>query len=245
MKDEAIIFHRETKHSPGGFPKGRGGAEPIFFKEYPTSPFFELPDPPKLEKPSLTEVISRRRSRRTFVREPITLNTLSGLLYYTLGVTERVPAYGMINYPLKAAPSAGALNPIELYVASFMVEGLKGGLYHYNAIEHGLSHLMEGDLRDVFERISMGQEFVRDSAVIIIFTAFYERTRWRYGLRGYRYVHIDGGCAGENLYLVAEAFGLGTVMIGAFYDDMLADLLQLEEDKEFPLFFMPVGKTTG
>lgn len=242
MKDEAIIFHNETKHLPGKFLKGRGGAEPEFFKEYPTSVFYELPEPPRLDKPSLTEVIMKRRSRRSFIREAISLEILSGLLYHTLGVTDRVPAYGIGNYPLRAAPSAGALNPIELYVASFMIDGLKEGLYHYNALKHGLSHLIEGDLRDVVDRISMGQEFVRNAAVIIIFTAFYERSKWRYGLRGYRYVHIDGGCAGENLYLVAEAFGLGTVMIGAFYDDMLRDLLQLDEEKEFPLFFMPVGK---
>jgi len=242
MKDEAMIFHSDTKHSPGKLLKGRGGVEPPFFKEYPTSIFYKLPAPPKLEKPSLTEVISKRRSRRSFERKTISLETLSGLLYYTLGVTEKVPAYGMENYPLKAAPSAGALNPIELYVATFMVDGIKEGLYHYNAVRHGLSHIMEGDLKDMFDRISMGQEFVKDAALIIIFTAYYQRTKWRYGLRGYRYVHIDGGCAGENLYLVAEAFGLGTVMVGAFYDDMLTNLLQLDEEIEFPLFFMPVGK---
>jgi len=238
--DEALEFHELTVYRPGRYSKGAGGREPEFIREFPTAPALQLPEPKGIEAP-VGNVIVKRRSKRAFRKEALDLLSLSTLLFYTLGMTEQVDAYGMRGYPLRAAPSAGALNSVELYVAIFNVKNAKEGVYYYDYLNHRLSHLIEGDLRDAFRDISMGQDFVGDASSIFIFTALYERIRWRYGIRGYRYVHIDGGCAAENLYLVCEALGLGTVIIGAFYDTLLSNLLGLDTSKEFPLFFMPVG----
>jgi nitroreductase len=54
-------------------------------------------------------------------------------------------------------------------------------------------------------------------------------------------VHIETGHAAQNVYLQAGALGLGTVVIGAFDDQSLRELVGLEEG-EHPLYLMPVGR---
>ena len=90
---------------------------------------------------------------------------------------------------------------------------------------------------------ALGQECVRDAAIDIVFTAVYERTTRKYGERGIRYAHMEAGHAAQNVYLQAVTMNLGTVTIGAFYDDQVKEVLNLPEDEE-PLYIMPVGRKT-
>ena len=75
---------------------------------------------------------------------------------------------------------------------------------------------------------------------VLVITAVYERTMKKYGKRGRRYVHMDAGHAAENVYLQAEARGLGTVIMGAFDDERVQAVLGLPDDHQ-PLGLMPVG----
>jgi len=82
---------------------------------------------------------------------------------------------------------------------------------------------------------------VKESALVIVFTAVYERTTIKYGERGIRYVHMEAGHAAQNLCLQATALGLGVVTVGAFSDEQVAKLLNLP-DGEQPLYIIPVGR---
>ena len=142
----------------------------------------------------------------------------------------------------RAAPSAGALYPLEVYVVIGKggVVGLEPGIYHYNPHTHALELIKEGDYRDELCAACLGQPWVGKAPVSIVITAIYERTMVKYGKRGIRYVHIEVGHVGQNVYLQAVALGLGTVAVGAFYDEEVRKVLGVSEN-EHPLYVMPVG----
>jgi len=121
------------------------------------------------------------------------------------------------------------------------VEGIDGGIYHYNIDRHSLTLHYAGDARLELARAALDQEFIYQAPVNIVICALYERTAMRYGARGERYVHIEVGHAGQNIYLQAAALGLATVAIGAFYDEQVREVLRLDKPYE-PLYIMPVGR---
>ena len=78
--------------------------------------------------------------------------------------------------------------------------------------------------------------------VSLVLTAEYARIERKYGARGKRYALIEVGHAGQNIFLQAEALGLGAGIVGAFDDAGLARALQLPGVHE-PLIVLPVGHT--
>jgi SagB-type dehydrogenase family enzyme len=101
--------------------------------------------------------------------------------------------------------------------------------------------VLPGDKREDLFRSALYQEAIKEAPVTIVICAVYERTTRKYGERGIRYVHMEAGHAGQNIYLQAEALDLGTVAIGAFYDEAVARVLDLPKDI-VPLYLFPVGK---
>jgi len=196
----------------------------------------KLPPPRLKSELSVEEAISKRRSRREYLNEPLKLEEISNLLWAAQGITDLANNF-------RAAPSAGATYPLEVYVAvkkDGVVE-LSEGVYHYNPFEHVLEKHLDKDLSDELCSAAVSQRWVREAPVNIIVTAFYERTKERYGDRGTRYVHMEAGHVGENIYLQAESLGLGTVVVGAFHDDWVQRLLELPENQK-PLYIIPVGR---
>ncbi|HID41991.1 MAG TPA: SagB/ThcOx family dehydrogenase [Pyrodictium sp.] len=198
----------------------------------------KLPEPIEASGVDALAAIRSRRSRRKYGSEPLSLVELSSVLYYSVGVTGKAWWGG----PKRAYPSAGALQPIEAYVYASMVEGLARGIYHYNPGIHCLEPIKIGDYSRSLWEASLGQEHLRVAPAVIILTAVYSRTAWKYGLRAYRYVHWDAGFAGENIYIACEALGLATVAVGAFYDEVVCSLLDIDCDNEIPMLLFPVGK---
>jgi len=193
-----------------------------------------LPPPKRIGKMSLEEAISKRSSVRDYRDESISLDQLSQLLWAAQGITHG----GMF----RAAPSAGATYPLELFVVAGKVEGLKAAIYRYDAKSHSLNLYMEGDQRQRFaDATSFRQEFIAQVPVDIIICAIYERTSNFYGERGIRYVHMDTGHAAENIALQAVALGLDTVMVGAFDDAGVSKVMRLPDELK-PLYIIPVGK---
>lgn len=193
----------------------------------------KLPSPKLKGKVSVEEALLKRRSVRDYRDEPLTLEEVSQVLWAAQGVTD--------PRGFRTAPSAGATYPLETYLVVGRVEGLAPGLYHYDPAEHRLIRLNDQDLRAELAAAALGQGWVKKAAVDIVFAAVYKRTTQRYGNRGIRYVHMEVGHAGQNVYLEAVALGLGTVVIGAFHDDRVKKVLDLPED-EHPLYIMPVGR---
>ncbi len=196
---------------------------------------FDLPPPSRSGTMSVEEAISRRRSVRRYRREPLSLFQLSQILWAAQGITS---AQG-----LRAAPSAGATYPLELYVVVGRdgVDGLEAGIYHYNVENHSLSRHKGGDFRDALSAAALDEEFIAQALVDIVICALYERTVWRYGRRAERYVHMEVGHVGENIHLQAETLGLAVVMVGAFYDEEVSRVLDLGKEAK-PLYIIPVGK---
>ncbi|MCS7179180.1 MAG: SagB family peptide dehydrogenase [Anaerolineae bacterium] len=213
------------------------GPRPPALKTYPQSPRVSLPapHPPKVE---MWQVIAARRSRREYLPGLLSLEDLSALLYAAQGVTE--PRWGF-----RAAPSAGALYPIETYVAIHAVEGLEPGLYHYAVADHALEQIRLGDLRAPLVAAGIGQEMLGTAQVCFILTAVFQRTRWRYRERAYRYILLEAGHIGQNIYLAATGLGLGACAVGAFLDAQVNDLIGVDGSEEAVLYLLTVGKVAA
>ena len=176
---------------------------------------------------SLEEAISHRRSTREFSLESPTDEQLGQLLWAAQGVTD--PLHG-----LRAAPSAGALYPLEIYVAR------ADGVYQYDPRVHGLSRVDARDERAALGRAAFGQAAVVHAPFVLAIVGFVTRTRAKYGGRAERYVGLEAGHAAQNVLLEATALGLAAVPIGAFDDDVIRSALGLGDDAT-PLYLMPVG----
>jgi SagB-type dehydrogenase family enzyme len=118
---------------------------------------------------------------------------------------------------------------------------LEAGVYRYDPVAHGLREVRKGDVRKSLSRAAYWQKWAGAGAIALVFSAVYERTTGKYGERGIRYVHMEAGHAAQNVYLQAQALGLGTVIVGAFMDGWVKRVLRMQ-DEEQPLTIMPVGE---
>jgi len=181
---------------------------------------------------SLESVLQTRRSVREYARKPLTRDELAQLLWAAQGVTG--PG------SLRTAPSAGALYPLEVDVVIGDVDGLPSAIYRYRPDRHELVLTRGGDRRRELRAAALGQDCVEAGAAVIALAGVYARTSEKYGERGIRYVHMEVGHAAQNVCLQATAFGLGTVVVGAFEDGPVKRVLGLASDEE-PLSLIPVG----
>jgi len=195
-------------------------------KSSPTN-VMQLPAPMRKGQMSLEEALARRHSVREFTRESLTDRELSQLLWAAQGVTD---AEGR-----RTAPSAGALYPLEVYVAT------ASGFYHYEPHGHRMARTSDRDLRRAIHRAALLQDPILQAPAVFVIAAVYERTSRKYGeARTPRYVHIEAGHAAQNLLLEAVALGLGGVPVGAFNDGEVQKALSLPADHR-PLYLIPVG----
>jgi SagB-type dehydrogenase family enzyme len=189
----------------------------------------KLPEPDKTSP--LSQLLVKRRSVRKFKKESLKLEALSRILWATYGITER---------NRRVVPSAGATYPVEVYVFVKNVEGLNPGIYKYNEREHSLILVKDGDYSRELARACLDQNWVREAPVNIVITAVHSRTTEWYGDRGFRYIYMEAGHIGQNIYLMAVEAGLGTVAVGAFKDEEVADLIGLGEEYLI-LYVFPIG----
>ncbi len=197
-------------------------------------PEIKLPEPRYVSGTSVESAILTRRSEREYLGEALSLEDVSQLLWAAQGITGRFEFR-------RTAPSAGGTYPLEVYVVVGKVEGLGEGIYHYNPEEHSITQVRVGDFREKLQETGLDQKWIGDAAIDIVFTAVYERTTDRYGNRGIRYVHLEAGHAAQNVYLQAVSLNLGTVVVGAFDDGGVVEILNATQ-YETPLYIMPVGK---
>ncbi len=207
----------------------------------PTSELISLPDPDTLPAypMDLRRAIDQRCTLRRYQEQPLTQEELSFLLWTTQGVKS------VTNRPVtfRTVPSAGARHAFETYLVINQVEGIKPGLYRYISLEHAL--LPKDMNEDIAEKIAdacLQQNQVTKSAVTFIWVAVTERMYWRYGERGYRYLHLDAGHVCQNLYLAAEAINCGVCAIAAFDDDQLNEVLKLDGQELWAIYCGALGK---
>ena len=243
MQDIAQEFMEKTKYKYQGVSDQSSKIpQPPLEAEYDLlKPKISLPPPASLpygQKP-LIELINGRRSLRQYSNLALSLEELSYLLWCTQGVKKEKP--GVVTF--RTVASAGARHAFETYLLINRVEGLKPGLYRFLALEHKLIEInMEADIVDRTIAGCMGQGFVGDSAVTFIWAADVERMKWRYDVRGYRYLHLDAGHVCQNLYLAAESIDCGVCAIAAFDDDEINQVLGLNGVQQFVIYVAAAGK---
>ncbi len=191
----------------------------------------KLPPPELKSGVSVEEALKKRRSVRNYKKLPLTLKELSKLLWATDGKTS--------DWGGRTAPSAGATYPLEIYVVIGNVETLEPGIYHYDIDNHSIEIIKEGDLKTPLSRAALNQTSIKNAAIVIVISGDFKRTTSRYGKRGERYVFIEAGHCGQNIHLQCETLGFGTVMIGAFDDEKVKEILGIKEDV---FYLCPVGK---
>jgi SagB-type dehydrogenase family enzyme len=191
---------------------------------------------------SLESVIAGRRSRRAFGSEPMGLDRLAALLHAAYGVTGALESeeHGLA-YPVRTVPSGGALYPLEVYVATLRVVGLEPGLYHFDPLAPGLETRRLGLLAEELAELSTHAEIVSSCAVLFFVAAIFGRTRFKYGLRGYRFALLEAGHLGQNVLLAAGALGLAAVPLGGFYDRPTDTFLELDGVNESTLYTLAIG----
>jgi SagB-type dehydrogenase family enzyme len=184
---------------------------------------------------TLEKAIANRRSQRGFTGEKMALAELAHLLHYSSGITDK-------RHGFRAAPSAGATYPIELYTIVNNVEGLAKGTYHYLISSHELELVREGDFRNEMSRAALQERMFKEANVIIALSAVFQRTQQRYRERAQRYICFEAGHIAQNTYLIATSLGLGACVIGAFHDNEFNRLLGLDGKNESVLYLIAVGK---
>jgi SagB-type dehydrogenase family enzyme len=238
-EDLGQVYHQWSKPTYTGllFKSFHVRPQPEPYKEYPGVRGVDLPQVPAPAGPSLETVILRRRSVREYAKRPVTLDELTRLLHYSAGITDRRDP----TFAFRAVPSSGALFPIELYPVIFNVEGVPPGAYHYAIRPHRLELVRPGSFRQEVFQAAVSQEMIQRAALVLVLTGLFERVQWKYVDRSYRYLLLEAGHLGQNVYLVATALGLGPCGIGAYFDDDLNRLLGIDGRNEVTVYLMAIG----
>jgi SagB-type dehydrogenase family enzyme len=221
----------------------RGVLSPPIQKPYPEdAQLTDLVAPEALTvgSASLAHVIGRRRSRRRFSEEHLSLEEISFLLWATQGVSE-VWREGAATR--RTVPSAGSRHPFVTYLLARRVEGVIPGLHTYLPLNHQLCFLRPlATLEDTAEDPWGSRPFLMDSAVVFIWTVIPYRTEWRYGVISPKLIALDAGHVCQNLYLASEALGAGTCAVGTYNQRKLDALVGVDGSQEFTVYLAPVGK---
>jgi len=244
----ARLYHENSKITPASVSEieariAAAGADEEHLRPCPaTEP--NLPHVP-LPRPAgwtgLDRAIRRRRTTRALEARPLRLRQLARILFNASGVTHR--PMGSRNapvWPLRSAPSAGALYPIELRVGALNIRGLQGGVYRYHPYDHGLEMLASTVQREELARASLHPDLVRTSAAVFALFADWDRVVTKYGDRGYRFALLEAGHMAQNILLTCADLRLASVPIGGFLDDECAGILA--SDRLYLTYLVAVGR---
>jgi len=238
MSDVGDRFQQETKYAPdktiGGGLHWRERPEP--YKTYPDNVRIVLPAFDPSRPMSLDRALDERRSIRKYQPEPISLGQLGYLIWASTGVHRADH-----GYEFRTAPSAGALYPIETYIVANAVRKLEPGVYHYGIRNHELERLRSGDFRAAIAAAALGQGMCAAAAAVFVWTAIFQRAKWKYGQRAYRYIYLDAGHIAQNLALAAVSLGLGTCQIGALFDGEVNGIVEVDGTEESVIYMSVVG----
>ncbi len=196
----------------------------------------ELPKPTQKCTKDYFQLIHERRSRRHFLDSAISIQELSDILTYTCGLTGEF----LFN---RAAPSAGGLHAITVFILVSNVTGLKEGLYKYDFKCHRLEPVFEGNRNEALFAACLKQGFVAAAPLSLIFAVEEEVIEKRYHSRAKRYAALDCGHYGQNVYMICEVLGLATCGVGAYDDARVSSVLQLDA-KYSPYYIFPIGRRT-
>lgn len=214
------------------------------YKEYPDRPRVKLTPIENIHQNGRTfdEVVSSRRSVREFADLDMTLDELSKILHQSYGITGELPGKADFRQNLRSSPSAGGLYPTELYIAVRKVSGVEPGIYHYNVPNHEIELLIPGDPTAKMHEVCCGQEYVKQTSIVVLMSSVLPRIKLKYGERGYRYTLLDIGHLGQNIYLSCTSLDLAIMTTCGFFDDEANKLLRIDGVDETVMYVAFIGK---
>ena len=250
LDDPAEVFHEASKLSASTAARDLAGATRLAASpelrhivtqatlRHPGLALLPLGEPDELAAP-LGRTIHARRSARAFGREPLTQGHLAALLEAGYGVTGVLHDDDGREQALRAAPSGGALYPLDTYAAVRRVDGIDPGVYRFDPLERGLEDI--GVEPDAIVETTAYPELVEEAALSVVLAATFWRSRFKYGQRAYRFTLLEAGHVSQNLLLAATALSLAAVPLGGFYDRRLDEALGLDGVNRSAIYLVCIG----
>jgi SagB-type dehydrogenase family enzyme len=217
----------------------RGGVGPR--EAWPVARLGEATALPPAPSGALATLIWKRQSCRAFANRSIAVIDVAAVLDAAYGLNRALAPPGEIAYQRRAVPSAGGLFPLEIFVFLRRVDGVADGIYHVDVDDRALAPIESGDPFPSLDGAFYTYPFVRDANVVVALAAVFERTQKKYGPRGYRYILLEAGHAGQNLCLAAAERGLATLCMGGFVDSLVNDRLGLNPAAAGVVYTVAVG----
>src|SRR3989454_1932240 len=212
----AMEYHEATKHSEislrtsGHYLVWENRPSP--FKVYRDLPSIPLPrDLPHPQEAALKAI--RGEIPRKTVKKP-DLAVLAEILYFSAGLTRKM-RFGSEPYYMRAASATGALYPIELYLVSGDIPGLKSGVYHFNPIDFALVELRKGAFRSDLAVVS--DEPIDSSSFTIVMTSLAWSSAGKYEARSFSNRVWVWGAISANLCACCACDGCGGEFCVGFY----------------------------
>lgn len=241
LDDPAELFHEASKLYPALAQRQSAGLARLAADEElqamagratrrnPHLRSVELP-PPLRPECSLWSTLDLRQSRRSFGRA-VDVREIATLLD---------AAYGHRG-GRRTVPSGGGLYPLELYVAAHRVAGLGQGVHRYDSERHSLEEHSPDDPWPSVLDASPTRELVDDGAAALLVLAVFGRTRFKYGVRGYRFALLEAGHVVQNAVLAAAALDLAALPYGGYFDARLDELVGVDGVEESVVYAVVVG----
>jgi SagB-type dehydrogenase family enzyme len=184
--------------------------------------------------PTLAQCLDSRRSIRRYADEALPRTALDQFLSLAARARALVetPDLGWISS--RNYPSGGARYPLEIYPLVYSVNGIEPGLYHYEPFAHRLARLdMSAEHRELLlahamQKMGASAEPIGKPAVLLVITAVFARTCWKYRGIPYQLILMETGALYQTMYLVATALGLAPCAVGAFPELAFAELLGVD-----------------
>ncbi len=193
----------------------------------------------RVGKALLLDVIQARRSERVYSDESLSFEELSFLLWATQGISKTYSG-GLAS--LRTVPSAGARHPFETYLLVQRIEELDPGLYRYLPLEHAVYMADSSEGLPARIHAACYEQYIQDCAIAFIWTAIPYRTEWRYGDISPKLIALDAGHLCQNLYLGCVAIDAGACAIGAYEQNELDQILNIDGFDELAIYVAAVGK---
>jgi len=224
-------YHRGQQWTPVNWYK-----KPELHKTYPSKNKISLSRNFPNRTISFADLLRKRKSTRAYSPLPLSKSDLSFLLWASTGIRRK-----QHGCEFRTAPSAGPLYPIETYIVTNNIEGLEKGVYHYNIASHILEELHTGNYGMSLTHAALDQDICLLSPAVFIWTAIFERSKWKYKQRAYRYTYLDAGHIAQNLALAAASIDLGTCQIGAIFDDEVNAIIGVDGIEESAIYLSVIG----
>ena len=233
------IFHEHSSLGPAWKPvltveEVEIHTKNLDYKQYPAAERMVLPHPTHLSA-NLERTIRSRRSECEFSDQPVALAELAKLLELGSGVT------AVDEIPRRAAPSGGALYPVETYALAFGVDGVRSGSYHYFPLDHALEYVRPLTDIEVTKPFLPPRLLEERPKLILVLSVVFARTQMKYLERGYRFALLEAGHIAQNILLIATALGLSAVCVGGFWDEPFNNLLGFDPTQEAVVYSILLG----